>query len=407
MMINYKISSDDLIVLRDGRPFGDAGIFGGTSLDWPYPQTIAGMVRSAVGFNCCDDFFKDKNNIPKILNVGVSKLIPLLSSGQDEYLLPTPADLVFSGQENLKVHVLSCCALKEDEGTDIRCSNWLYPSLGTDDKPARKPGFIRQNFAKQYLGGNLEICSDVHDADSDFVSGPVLETRIHSAIDANTHSVETGKLFAESGIYLTAPTTSGKEVGKDDRRFAVQDERGVLGDINIGFGLFGLVDDMSMPESAYLGGERRRVAVEKCEAAPYPEPLAMDGNERFLKLLLTTHGDFGSWVPHWLVPDGDESQCDWVTEPRSEVRVRLRSAILSGWAPISGWDYVNYGPKPFRKLVCPGSVYLVELEDPSQSAKFTESLWGKSICVPGSQSELDGYGQVVVAKGMHILEGKE
>jgi hypothetical protein len=333
-------------------------------------------------------------------------MVPVLCSEQDEYLLPTPADLVFSGQEELKIHVLCCSSLQQNEGTDIICSHWLYPSLGTDEKPEPKPGFIRQRFAQQYLDGVLDVCSDVTDPDADFVGGPVLETRIHSAIDEHTHSVETGKLFAESGMYLTAARASGPAGVGNDRLYAAQDERGVLGDIKIGFGLSGLAGDMSMPESAYLGGERRRVAVEKSEESLYPEVPVMEGNERFLKLLLTTHGDFGAWAPQWLVPEGDELQCDWVSEPRSGVRIRLRSAILSGWAPVSGWDYVKYGPKPFRKLVCPGSVYLVELEDPAQSQKFVESLWGKSICESGSQSELDGYGQVVVAKGMHIFEGR-
>ncbi|WP_419780212.1 type III-B CRISPR module-associated Cmr3 family protein [Maridesulfovibrio sp.] len=406
-MNNYTISSDDLIILRDGRPFGEAGIFGGTSLDWPYPQTIAGMVRSAVGFNSDPDFFKNKANIPKILSVGISKITPLLDSGHDEYLLPIPADLCFTGQEERQVHVLSCHPLLEGEGTDIRCAHWLYPSLGTAEKPEPKPAFIRQQFAQQYLDGSLSICTEVHDIDADFVSGPVQETRLHSAIDEYTHSVETGKLFAESGLYLTAPRSSGAAVQTDDRLYAAQNEHGVLGDIKIGFELSGLEEGMSMPESAYLGGERRRVAVEMCESALYPEVPVMDGNERFLKLLLTTHGDFGSWAPYWLVPDGDESKCNWVSEPRSGVRIRLRSAVLSGWAPISGWDYVKFCPKPFRKLVCPGSVYLVELEDPSESQKFVDSLWGASICGPDSQSELDGYGQVVIGKGMHIFEDKE
>lgn len=407
-MSNYKISSDDLIILRDGRPFGEAGIYGGTSLSWPYPQTIAGMCRSAVGFNTSPDFFKDKvNNIPKILKVGIANIIPLLSSVQDEYLLPTPADLVFFDQEGRKVHALSYNSLQDGEGTDICCHHWLYPTLETDYKPVSKPGFIRMNFAQQYLNGELEICTDVQDEDSDFVTGPVLETRVHSAIDDDSGTVEEGKLFAESGFYLAAPKRSGTISLKAEHLASGQVERSILGDIKISFSLSGLGGNMSMPESAYLGGERRRVTVEKCEISSYPEPPVIDGTERFLKLLLTTHGDFGTWAPQWLVPDGDESRCDWVTEPRSGVRLRLRSAVLSGWDPVSGWDYAIRKPKAFRKLVCPGSVYLVELEDPSQAGKLIDAIWGKSICDPGSQSDLDGYGQVVVAKGMHILEVKE
>ena len=48
-MLSYNITSEDSIILRDGKPFGN-GEFGGTSLNWPLPQTLSGMVRTSV---CC------------------------------------------------------------------------------------------------------------------------------------------------------------------------------------------------------------------------------------------------------------------------------------------------------------------------------------------------------------------
>ncbi|WP_027180398.1 type III-B CRISPR module-associated Cmr3 family protein [Maridesulfovibrio bastinii] len=406
-MSRYCISSDDLIILRDGRPFGAAGIFGGNSLDWPYPQTLAGMCRSAIGLNCCSDYFSHKSNLEQILKVSLDRVLPLLCSDHDEFLLPIPADIIFCGEKQRQAHVLSYKSMGKGEGTDVKCPHWLYPTIATEEKAATRPKFMRQQFANDYLTGSLGISKEIHDEDADFVSGPILETRIHTAIDPKTGSADEGKLFAESGLYLKAP-----KHGHSFDRFEIllpfgENEQGILGDIKISFDLSGLTEDMEMPEFAYLGGERRRVLVEKDCPPQFPEPIKTDGTDRFLKLLLTTHGDFGSWAPQWLVPDGDESRCDWVTEPRSGVKLRLRSAVLSGWAPVSGWDYAKYCQKAFKKLVCPGSVYLVELQDSTQSGKFIDAIWGKSICEAESQSDKDGYGQVLVAKGMHISEVKE
>jgi CRISPR-associated protein Cmr3 len=79
------------------------------------------------------------------------------------------------------------------------------------------------------------------------------------------------------------------------------------------------------------------------------------------------------------------------------VEIKLRSAVITGWDPCSGWDYEIRKPKPFRKLAKPGSVYLVELKNPEESLKLIGALHGESICSEGSTGEKDGYGQVIIA----------
>ncbi|OEU65712.1 MAG: hypothetical protein BA863_06095 [Desulfovibrio sp. S3730MH75] len=408
-MKHYEISSDDMIILRDGRPFGESGVFGGTSLDWPFPQTIAGMCRSAVGLQRDPNFFKDSRNAKKIMKIGIQRLMPLLSADGDECLLPTPADLVFSGVECRNVHVQTYKPLGKGEGTDIACPHWLYPEVELKEKPTVRPKFLRHNFAERYLSGALGVCEEFSDEDANVVFGTVQETRIHTAINPKTSSADEGKLFAESGMYLVASKSDGTS-GMQERITSpesVSRHTGVLGDIKICFSLSALEENERLPDSVYLGGERRRAAVRECETGLYPVLPALNGEEKFLKLLLTTHGDFGSWAPDWLVPGEDVSTCDWVDEPRSGVRIRLRSAVISGWDPVSGWDYAKWKPKAFRKLVCPGSVYLIELEQPDRAGELVNKLHGESLCGAGSQSELDGFGQVVVAKAMHISEGEE
>lgn len=390
--MRYQIATDEMLVLRDGRPFGEVGTFGGTSLSWPLPQTIAGMCRTALGFQRDPKFFKTNDNIDKIMAVAIRQLLPFIRSrNRNEFLLPTPADLLFSDQAEPMVHPLCFSRLDQNEGADISCLDWLFPQTNFKGKPSRAPMFLRSTAASLYFEGKIDPCGQILNYESDTVKGPVRELRIHSSINPVTHSVNDGGLFAESGILLAAARPNEK--------------MGSSGELRLGFALSDLLPNETLPSDLYLGGERKRVTVSKVPEVTFPAcPSATLNNERFLKIVLTTHGDFGNWIPDWLVPQGDLNRISWVTVPGTDITIRLRSAVISGWDPVSGWDYALGQPKPFRKLVRPGSVYLVELQSPSQSASLAQALWGQSICPIGSQAVRDGYGQVLLARSTHISD---
>lgn len=387
--MRYRIASDELIVLRDGRPFGEVGTFGGTSLAWPLPQTLAGMCRTALGFCRDQHFFETDGNAAVIKEVGIARILPNLKTREkSEFLIPTPADLLFTDENGLRAHPLQYSRLDENEGTDLMHSDWLYPRTAIKEKPAPAPMFLRSEIASRYLRGEIPETGRELQPDSDVVTGPIRDIRIHSSIDPATYSVNEGGLFAESGILLAAADATGG--------------LGSIGDLRITFSLNNLQNGETLPDDLYLGGDRKRVQVRTVPDATFPAcPTDQFADSRFLKLVLTTHGDFGGWVPEWLLPEGDLSRADWVTVPATDILVRLRSAVISGWDPASGWDYAakksKGQPKPFRKLVRPGSVYLIELQDPGRSAELARPLWGGSLCPPGSQAARDGYGQVLTA----------
>lgn len=384
-MSRLILTTRDMLVLRDGRPFGESGTFGGSSFDWPRPQTIAGMCRTAVGLGRGEGYFGIPEGCGAVMKIGISRLLAeLVVDGQAEPLIPTPADMVFTDQGGAqRAWPLVYRPLSKGEGTDLEAKEWLYPSLAASAKPAKPPMFIRQPLAKKYLEGTLPPDGLDLDPLKDFVPGPVREFRVHTAIDPESHAVSEGRLYAESGIRLTACGQLGG---------------GSLGDLQIGFELEGLAPGEALPQSMYLGGDRRRVDVSVSGKSAYPAMPQVFGEDRLLKLVLTTHGDFGGWAPLWLVPGADPSNVAWVKEPRSGIEMRLRSAVVPGWDPASGWDYEKRGPKPFRKLARPGSIYLVEVKDPSRSSELASALWGSSVCASGSQQERDGYGQVIIAK---------
>jgi len=404
-MKRYVLSTEDMLVLRDGRPFGEAGMFGGSALDWPLPQTIAGMCRTAMGFQRNPDFFSNSQDAQSVLNIGIVQLLPqLLHDGGVEYLLPTPADLVFSGEISKEVHQLTYNALNAGEGSDIPYTDWLYPTADLKEKPVKSPKFIRSGFASKYLNATLSDAPNTVDEDNDLVSGPVMDMRIHTAIDPRSRSVREGQLFAESSMYLFAPKSGGLRSAEKKFRIpgAAADGAGIQGRLQIGFSLSGLEPGECLPQMMYCGGERRRLDVGTDSAQTFPAPPADLAEQKFLKLLLTTPGDFQTWAPDWLVPAGQVTNCDWAIEPRSGVRMRLRSAVIAGWEGVSGWDYAERKPKPFRKLVRPGSLYLVELQDPEEAPLLVEKLWGNSLCDINSQAERDGFGQVIIAKSTLI-----
>lgn len=409
-MTRYALSSEDVIILRDGRPFGDTGVFGGTALDWPLPQTLAGMCRSSLGFGRSEKYFAEQSNIERILTVGIKRILPGINMGAlQEFLLPTPADLVLTEKTTEKtddeqaegkrrIHPLSYKELADGEGTDLNAPLWLYPTLnpGIKDKPSPSPRFLRWDLAEAYLGGRLPADGKDIDLNTHTIVNPVRDFRIHSAIDPASRSVDEGRLYAESGIYLKCVSKKYGEMAESNTSLSDYGSP-YQGDLMITFELEGAEPDEALPASMYLGGERRRVDVTAGPALPFPECPDFLENQTFLKLVLITHGDFETWVPDWLAPGGNTSP-PWVTEPRSGVELRLRSAAVNGWDPASGWDYATKKQKTFRKLVRPGSVYVVELKNPAEAGVLAKSLWGQSICPANCRAEKDGYGQVLIAK---------
>jgi CRISPR type III-B/RAMP module-associated protein Cmr3 len=209
--------------------------------------------------------------------------------------------------------------------------------------------------------------------------------------------VDEGRLYAESGIYLKSVSRDQEQPGGMKNRLA-EYSSGYQGDLALTFELDGLESGEALNPCLYLGGERRRVDIETPSALPFPACPDFLDNQAFVKLVLITHGDFESWAPSFLVPDGRPEKADWVKEPVSGVTIRLRSAVVKGWDPVSGWDYASRKQKAFRKLVPPGSVYLVELQHPEESGALARALWGESLCPKNSQAAKDGYGQILIAK---------
>jgi CRISPR type III-B/RAMP module-associated protein Cmr3 len=200
-------------------------------------------------------------------------------------------------------------------------------------------------------------------------------------------TTEEGKLYSNTGIYL-------KSRQDDD-----------VIDLSICFDLIG-ENKNDISGQAYLGGERKRITLD----TPAPEfPPCPDyfNDQPFLKIILTTHGDFGGWCPDFLQPDLHTNHIPWTTLPQTDFKIRLRSACIDKWDTVSGIDYTikdkrnGKGAKAMKKLVRPGAVYLIEVKEKNQSQDIARHLWGqnlKNTQEPGSNDIDLGYGQCIVGR---------
>src|SRR5262249_20259869 len=127
-----------------------------------------------------------------------------------------------------------------------------------------------------------------------------------------------------------------------------------------------------------FGGERRLVHWDSCDSAAwgYPHELrdALQMTPRVRLILATpalfTHG----WRPGWL--DDHLEGCP----PNTNVRLKLVSACIERWKPISGWslEHGQVGPKAIRRLTPAGSVYFFAVIE-GNAATLVEELWLRSV----------------------------
>ena len=391
--MRYKLITEELLILRDGHPFGENGIFGGNSLNWPFPQTIAGMVRTAAGFSYDPSYFSNENptyenNIKKILNIGISKLLTMSNINcQWLSLMPAPADLILTQQSDkteLTVNPLIYKNIDKDTGTDIANRQWLIPFVHINDKQAKETPFLfHWNFYDRYLQGEIKSEETLLFKDIG-INPPINEIRMHNAIDPKTFTTEESKLFSNAGFYL--------KTKHDDK----------IIDLAIFFDVTNAEHDatpVNISGDACLGGERKRVILSETDLL-FPECPDYFNKQNFLKVILTSHGDFGGWCPDWLKPDLGADRIKWVKIPDTDFEIRLRSSCVNGWDAVSGWDYKTKQPKATKKLVRPGSVYIIEIHNPDESDKIAKIFWGGNLNMDNKASVYNGYSQCIVGNAI-------
>lgn len=387
--MNVVIHSNESLVFRDGRPFGSEGQNSGGALRWPNTNTITGLLRNRVGMSRSLDYFsgpRRDQNINDIKKVSATRILPLWQGVDEasdwEPLFPAPVDaMIFPALEKNQYSIdgFTYENAFAKGGIDLPWRNWLIPESGRREKPASdSPELWYQDYFFTWL--ETGVIQGAVSSRELGLSLPQPELRMHTAIDQATGSVKTGQLFSSQGIHLNTAANDRQPAG----RFG----------IGVNLEHLEVADDPCGP--CFFGGERKTARIEKINNFMPPVPSFLDAPSRYLRLILITPGDFGAWVPEWLKPDWNISETQWCEIPGSSLMIRLVSAFIPPWQPVSGWDYDKRGPKATRKLVPAGAVYVVELQDPQKAVDVAKSLWGRPMNT--NLNDPNGSGCVCVGK---------
>lgn len=379
----WIIEPHDPLIVRDGRPFGPTPGARARSLDFPYPSTIAGGLRTRAGQ---ENGRFNTENIPKVLQMGIYG--PLLAELDDDdkpsYLAPAPADaLLLRENEETAVIRHRLRPLKAENAlSDLpKDLEWMVGLARPDLKKPYKdaPHYWHWKEFAKWLTNPPDPAEEV-DAAVLGHDGPGKEWRVHAAINPDTFTGIEGALFATSGLEFWQRPYGDEPRLSDVKRLCLTAAVENLNGLSIDEGF------------APLGGERRimRWKQSKHHLPEIPEGMAesivQTGHCRLI-LLTPAHFNAG-WRPEWLL------------DSRFGVDVMLKAAVVGKPQTVSGWDFAKRNgkgePKPTRRLVPSGSVYFLELTGNEAARRaWVEEMW-LSVVSDGEDDRRAGFGLTAV-----------
>ena len=369
------------LIARDSRPFGMGQGNRVRSMDWISPSVVAGAVRTAV--------WKAKDTLTpvQLKTIEVCGGFPIVD---EQVYFPRPLDaLIHKVNKETKIaDILRVRPMSGSAGVQMPHAD-LVPSAPVgmpeeDFKPESGDAFWPLATMAQWLG-----CDDDQSVSMkiDGLPTPAKEDRTNVTILPESGAAEDSKLFTTTGLdFVRKPKEGASEGRLSQMRIGVRVNFGE--DVWADFG-----NHAPLPERLLvpLGGERRLAEVRATEADKgfweVPQSLSGEG-KKGLRMVLATPAIFEKgWLPGWLwEKDGNLIG----TIPGSGVSVRLISAVVGRWKPLSGWSYEKgrNGPKALRRMVPAGSVYFFEV---LKGGEGIADLWLHSVC-DCEQDGRDGFG---------------
>lgn len=361
------------LIARDSRPFGMGQGNRVRSMDWISPSVIAGAVRTAVWKT------EDTLTPDQLKTIEVNGAFPIVD---EKIYFPRPLDALIHKTDKAAgtADILRVRPMSGNAGVRMPHAS-LVPSepVGMpekDFKPESGDAFWPLATMAEWLG-----CEDDQPVSMkiDGLPAPVKEDRTNVTILPESGAAEDARLFTTTGLdFVRKPPKDTSEGRLSQMRIGVR--------VNFG-------EHAPLPERLLvpLGGERRLAEVWTAEADKgvweAPKGLSWAG-KKGLRMVLATPAVFErGWLPGWLrEQDGKLTG----TIPGSGVSVRLVSAVVGRWKPLSGWSYEEgrNGPKALRRMVPAGSVYFFEV---LEGGEGIADLWLRSVC-DCQQDGRDGFG---------------
>lgn len=358
----------DPMVVRDGRP--NQGRSESATLAFPWPGTVAGVVRTRVGSDADGRF--TATDLDALRRIAVRG--PLLTDGRSLYV-PAPRDAVALRDRPTALFRARPLPPRADVLVDGEAPERLVGFAAgalPEGKPAALPAWWRWDDALTWLTDPGSLHRDGLEGRA--IRALPLERRVHVKLTAD-RVAEDAMLFETEGI-----------------RF-VRDDRAPLGifldaegaDARRGLGAF--------------AGERRLVQWEAAGDLALPglpdvlrAHLGAAGERVRVRVVLLTPAHFTAGSQPSFAGDSPLQSRDGVT-------VTPVASIVPRPETVSGWDFATNQPKGTRRLVAAGSVWWIELKGPAAArVAWAEGVWMRNVS-DGAQDRRDGYGLAALGVG--------
>ncbi len=372
-MLDVLIHPRDPLLVRDGRPFGVEPGASARTLSWPFPQTVAGALRTWVGNALKWEW--NQENRGRALRITVHGPLLAVRKGQEwKAMFPRPLDALASASIEGKPIVpirmspramgLGGC-LWPDGGADLFP---LLPPEGAkiDAKASLGVYWPAEKLTAWLSGESVELTREE-------VRDPLArEGRVHVAVDPGTGTATEGALYSTEGLAFSADQAILCRLRPNGEPLDGVPDAGVV----------------------TLGGERRISLLQTGTGLwpVCPEPLveALNGSE-LLSLTLATPAIFSAgWRPGWV--DGEL----YGTPPcHAGLRLKLVGAAVGRHLSVSGWRHGRCldrgGPKPVRRVAPAGSVYYFRVVKGGLTPEMIRRLWLSPLS-DSDAARNDGYG---------------
>lgn len=350
----------DTLFFRDGLSIdsGEAGYL--ESIFPPHPQTMQGVVRSAVilshckdpnlfGSGKCDTCGEKKCPLPDTIGSrkedDYGKLLdiygPYLVRGKDQRYYPAPLDLMSEKEGAKRLFSLV-------PGKEVSCDLGKIRLPAKPENSNYKPfnvagGWVQEDALKRYLGKSIIPVKDELLAEKKFYKK---EPKVGIAREYATHKVETGMLYSIVPLRFEKDVKIGLRVG------------GIAKEIEPG------------GFATKIGGEGRICGLEVSQNEYSNSHGKLNLNDgKKIKLVLLQPADFdGGWLPPRTHPCPSQEATCWEgsLEGINDVTFSLISACIGRQQKIGGYDMtkntkIESAVKPMRSYVPAGSVYFFEV----------------------------------------------
>lgn len=372
---HFALVPRDGLFCKDGRGWHTSASGRGHGLDWPWPSTVLGAVRSAWG--CAEEArtgkrFERDTWRSGTAGVSLGRTLVLRRPPDAPWtglhrVWPVPSDaLGLQGRGD--VHRLDpvppCLPTLGRDDDEAREALWV-PRLDEAAKPLPPPRWWSDSRFTRWLAGHSV---QVLDHENTFATSR--RVQVHVGIRSEELTADEGVLFSHDVV----------ETLDRNAEWAI--------------GVEVVLPDGEMPSVATMGSDGRVVRVEVLPGAIFEPPTAVLDSFRTgspgLRLVVVSPACFNEgWLPDGLEPRGREFRGGVGT---LEAELVLRAAMVPRPLHVSGWDMVAGAPKPTSRMVPPGAVYCFERADGRPFGEDeVRALW---LAALGARTG-EGFGQVV------------